>query len=318
MTGRLPLLGIGIDIGGTSTKAALIDASGNVIAASTLPTDRGDDGVVATALVTARAVLAATGMTIDDIETVGVGIPGTVDPSLGTVRYAVNVGIGGDPLALGARLGAELGRVVHVENDVRAAALGADWYLAAGGEVFDDLAYLSIGTGIAAGYVEHGRLRRGSHQVAGEIGHIPIDPAGPPCACGQTGCIEAISSGSAIDRQWPRAIGASALDLHGAVLAGDLEGLRLWTSVIGGLSRAVLMIALTLDPQVIVLSGGVAALGQPLRDAIAERLAFDGRHSDFLGSLDLGTRMRIIEPTVPLGAIGAVRAGFASGIVTSS
>ena len=67
----------------------------------------------------------------------------------------------------------------------------------------NDLAYLSIGTGIAAGYVERGRLRRGNTLVAGEIGHIPIDPNGPLCACGQIGCIEAISSGSAIERLWP-------------------------------------------------------------------------------------------------------------------
>jgi glucokinase len=313
----LPRLGIGIDIGGTSTKAALIDASGTVLATKVLPTGRGEDGVIATALATADAVLAASAHTLDDVEALGVGIPGTVDPTSGTVRLAVNVGIGVQPLALGARLGAELGRPVHVENDVRAAALGADWSLATAGEVFDDLAYLSIGTGIAAGHVQEGRLRRGSHQVAGEIGHVPVDPAGPLCACGQTGCIEAISSGAAIERLWPTAGGAAAIELHRAASAGDAAAERIWASVIGGLGTAVLMLALTLDPQVIVLSGGVAALGAPLCEAIADRLAFDGRHSDFLASLDLGARLRIIHPSVPLGAIGAIRAAHAASVVTA-
>ncbi|MCU1401128.1 MAG: hypothetical protein JWN62_4237 [Acidimicrobiales bacterium] len=307
-------MGIGIDIGGTSTKAALVAADGAVIASNVMPTEPGNDHVVATALAAARALLVASGRRIGDIDAIGVGIPGTVDPLSGTVRFAVNVGIGSEPLSLGARLASELGRPVNVENDVRAAALGADWCLAAGGETVDDLAYLSIGTGIAAGYVQRGRLQRGSHHVAGEIGHIPVDPAGPRCACGQTGCIEAISSGSAIERMWPTPGGGAAIDLLRAVTAGDDAARQIWSGVIGGLGTAVLMLALTLDPQVIVLSGGVAAMGQPLCDAIAERLAFDGRNSGFLASLNVGARMRIIEPSVPLGAIGAVRSAYAASL----
>jgi predicted NBD/HSP70 family sugar kinase len=235
-----------------------------------------------------------------------------VDPLLGTVRFAVNVGIGDEGLDLGARLIDELAVNVHIENDVRAAALGADWYLANESGPVNDLAYLSIGTGIAAGFVERGRLRRGNGLVAGEIGHIPIDPQGPVCVCGQIGCIEAIASGSAIDRLWPTEEGPSAAALQAAATNGDGAARRLWAGVIGGLSRAVLLLALTWDPEVIVLSGGVASLGDVLRDAIAERLAQDAHHSEFLGSLDLRTRMRVIDPSVALGPIGAVRAAHAA------
>jgi predicted NBD/HSP70 family sugar kinase len=317
MNDDLPTLGIGVDIGGTTTKAAVIDGTGNVIASTVLPTRPGQDGVVATATHATMLVARSAGIAVSEVTAIGIGIPGTVDPLLGTVRFAVNVGIGHDELPLATRLIEELGTVVHVENDVRAAALGADWYLSRTGGPVRDLAYLSVGTGIAAGFVERGTLRRGSTSVAGEIGHIPIDPQGPRCVCGQIGCIEAIASGSAIDRLWPTEAGPSAAALHAAAASGDHNARRLWDSVVGGLSRAVLLLALTWDPEVIVLSGGVASLGDVLRDALAERLVSDAQRSEFLGSLDLGTRMRVIDPSVPLGPIGAVRAAHAARPVLS-
>jgi predicted NBD/HSP70 family sugar kinase len=316
MTTDLPAIGIGVDIGGTSTKAAVIDRLGEVIASITLPTRSGADGIVSTAMTAMLAVATTAGVSVADVDAVGVGIPGTVDPNRGTVRYAVNVGIGSDDLDLAARLTDQVGAAVHLENDVRAAALGADWYLAATTGAVNDLAYLSIGTGIAAGYVERGRVRRGNTFVAGEIGHIPIDPLGPRCVCGQIGCIEAMSSGSAIDRLWPTPSGSAAADLHRAASAGDGMAQSLWAGVIEGLSRAVLLLALTWDPEVVVISGGVAALGDVLLDEITARLATDGQHSDFLSSLDLRSRMRVIHPSVPLGAIGAIRAAQTAGEVS--
>lgn len=134
----------------------------------------------------------------------------------------------------------------------------------------------------------------------------------PPCACGQIGCIEAIASGSAIERLWPTETGTSAGELYRAASTGDPTARRLWAGVVSGLSRAVLLLALTWDPEVVVLSGGVASLGNVLRDATAEQLAGDAQHSEFLGSLDLGARMRLIDPSVALGPIGAVRAAHAA------
>ena len=308
----VPRVGIGLDIGGTSTKAGVVDANGRVIASVSRASARGVDGVIATAADAARAVATAASISLSDVDAIGIGIPGTVDPRRGTVRFAVNVGLGADTIDLGPQLAQGLGVPVHVENDVRAAALGADWHLAASGVGVADLAYLSIGTGIAAGYVERGQIHRGARLVAGEIGHVPIDPAGPVCACGQVGCIEAIASGSAIERAWPTPDGGSAVALHRAAADGDPAAVALWSRVIGGLSSAVLMLALTLDPELIVIGGGVAAVGQALPDAIAAKLGVDARHSDFLGSLDLGARLRIIDPSILLGPIGAVRAAYAA------
>jgi predicted NBD/HSP70 family sugar kinase len=246
-------------------------------------------------------------MDLADVSVIGLGIPGAVDPVAGTVRHAVNVGIGPEPVDLADALAQRFGRRVHIENDVKAAALGAHFFITAA-DASTDLAYLSVGTGIAAGFVEGGRLRRGSSLVAGEIGHIPIDPAGPLCACGQTGCIEAIASGSAIERDWPSTNGSPARTLAAAAAEGNPLAQIVWRRVIGGLSAAVQLLALTMDPDVIVLSGGVAELGELLRGAIIDRLSDDQRRSEFLRSIDLGQRIRVIDPSVLLGPIGAVRA----------
>jgi glucokinase len=309
------IFGIGLDIGGTSTTAGVIDADGAVVDLFTVPSRRGAEGVVGAAREAARAVAERRGVALADADAIGVGIPGVVDPRAGTVHQAVNLGIGPQGVDLAALLRAEFGVPVHIENDVRAAALGADRHVAREWGAVDDLAYLSVGTGIAAGYVEHGRVKLGSRFVAGEIGHIPIDPRGPQCACGQTGCLEAIASGAAIGRMWPTADGSPAIALHAAAAGGDVAALPIWDMVVTALGRAVLMLALTWDPHVVVISGGVASLGDVLHDAIARRLAIDGRRGEFLDSLDLGARLRVVHPAVPLGPIGAVLAARAAQAV---
>lgn len=242
---------IGVDVGGTKAAGVALDADLRVVATAQRSTRRGPDGVVATvrALVSeltavwardaqpavARSVGAGTRRTtreaLDDgapaegrvdpdppslsVVSLGVGIPGIV--ANGVVRHAVNLDV--RQLDLAAVLRAELGVPVGVDNDVRAAALGA--HAAFGGT----LAYLNLGTGIAAGLVMDGRVRRGSTGAAGEIGHVSIDPAGPVCACGQRGCIEAFAGGAAIARRWatgsPELVGAFA---DRAVVSGEIAG----------------------------------------------------------------------------------------------
>ena len=290
----------------------MLDGEGTVLCSLTLPTQHGATGVIATAKHAIESIVAAAGVELDDVSVIGLGIPGAVDPEAGTVRHAVNVGIGSEPVDLGEALAQHFGRRVHIENDVKAAALGAHFFATAA-DATVDLAYLSVGTGIAAGLVQGGRLRRGSSLVAGEIGHIPIDPAGPLCACGQSGCIEAIASGSAIERDWPSTNGSAARTLAAAAAEGNPLAGVVWRRVVGGLSTAVQLLALTVDPDIIVLSGGVAELGELLGAAIIDRLAEDQRNSAFLRSLDLGRRIRIIDPSVLLGPIGAVRAAAEAG-----
>ena len=159
---------------------------------------------------------------------------------------------------------------------------------------------------------------RGSTLLAGEIGHIPIDSSGPRCVCGQVGCIEAIASGAAIERMWPSPDRTAAARLQRAAAAGDPRAEQLWAGVVGGLSRAVLMLTLAWDPQVIVLGGGVAAMGEELRSAIVGRLAADGAQSEFLASLQIGRRLQLLDSSVPIGVIGAVRAAHLAVALRSS
>jgi len=191
---------VGLDIGATKVLGAVIGDGGAVIAQARQDTLPGPDGV----LESATAVLDLLTAALDGAlpPHIGIGVPGIVDRQRGAVSHAVNLGLGGDwfPLAdrLTDRLADRAGATVIVENDLNAATWGAHVLSGA-----DDLAYLALGTGLAAGLVLSGTLRRGVHGAAGEIGHVPVDPAGGLCSCGQRGCLELLASGSALSAAWP-------------------------------------------------------------------------------------------------------------------
>jgi glucokinase len=191
-----PLL-VGVDVGGSKIAVLVVDRDERVLARQVAPTSAGDqDRAVGEIAAVVDAALAQAGATPDDIAAIGVGVPGRVDPLTGAVTLAVN--LGWSDLPLGSGLENRFGRPCVVENDVRAAAVGLHRRRVVG-EV-DDLAYLAVGTGVSAGVVLHGRLHRGARGLAGEIGHVIVEPGGPRCACGQDGCLETLVSGSAIAR----------------------------------------------------------------------------------------------------------------------
>ncbi|MDH2413172.1 ROK family protein [Nocardioides sp. CER19] len=292
---------IGLDIGGTKTLGVAVDGAGRIVAEVRRPTAPGPAGVVATAADVVADLRAATG---DPLAVpVGVGIPGLVDAEHGVVRHAVNLGIG-ESVPLRDLLAAELGTTVTVENDANAATLGA---VARTGH--DDLVYLSIGTGLAAGLAFEGRLRRGVHGAAGEVGHLPVDPQGVPCSCGQTGCIETVASGSALAAAWPVAQGHPAEALFQAAATGDPKAIAVRDRFAAGVAAAVRVLCLTVDPGVVVLGGGVAQLGEPLRVTVAAALLDQAAGAPFLAALDLAGRLRVLPPEVPVAALGAALLG---------
>jgi glucokinase len=295
-------LRVGLDIGATKTLGLALDGDGAILAEVREPTEPGADGVVATAARVFEALRAATGQPL--VGTVGVGIPGLVDVDKGAVKHAVNLGVEGDWLLLGDVLAERLGVPVVIENDVNAAALGA---VALSGA--DDLVYLSIGTGLAAGLVLDGRLRRGEHGAAGEIGHLPVDPAGVLCQCGQRGCLETVASGSALAAAWPGAGVPAAQALFAAAESGDLAAVAVRDRFAAGVAGAVRALSLAVDPVTIVLGGGVAQLGEPLRAAVARALLEQAASSPFLASLDLAGRLRVVPADYPVAAVGAARLG---------
>ncbi len=286
---------IGLDIGATKTHGVVVDEGGMVVVQVRQHTERGAAGVVRSA---ARVLTELTAHR-DVLGPVGVGVPGVVDPVGGLVSHAVNLGIDGVPVALADLLEAEVGRRVMMENDVNVATLGVAALTGS-----SDLAYLGIGTGLAAGLVVDGRLRRGARGTAGEIGHVSVDPAGLLCACGQRGCLETIASGSSLAAAWPTTDQAPARSLYAAVLSGDGDALALWERFADGLSRAVTVLALGVDPEIVVLGGGVAEVGEPLREAVVQALRRRADGSSFIASLGLPERVRLV-PEAPIAAIGA-------------
>ena len=262
-------LRVGVDIGGTKTDAVVLDRHGKIIERYAIATDVGSDGVLGTAMGAVHALAAATGHRATEFSSIGVGIPGRVDSETGMVTHAVHLGL--ENLALGPLLADHFGVPVRVENDVNAAAVGAFHML--GMDARRSMAYLNFGTGAAAGIVREGSLWRGSGGNAGEVGHIPIDPLGPTCVCGQRGCLEMAASGSAVARLWPTSHARPVRDLMDHADAGDERARRVWNALITGIASGVRIPVLTVDVDVVVLGGGLVSVGEPSLRAVRTRLA---------------------------------------------
>lgn len=293
---------VGLDIGGTKTHGVVLGEDGSILAEVRASTRPGADGVLATAVGVFEALARETGAPLTG--RVGVGVPGLVDVGRGVLRHAVNLGVNGDDLPLRDLLAERLGVPVVLENDVNAAALAAHALVAC-----EDVVYLSVGTGLAAGLVLDGRLRRGEHGAAGEIGHVPIDPAGAACGCGQKGCLETIASGGALARAWPTPDRPPAAALFDAAAAGDPAAVAVRDRFCWGVASAIRVLALTIAPQRIVLGGGVSEIGEPLRQEVARQLDALGEGSPFLGSLGLADRLSMLPRHYPVAAVGAAVLG---------
>jgi predicted NBD/HSP70 family sugar kinase len=295
-----------LDVGGTTTRGVIARAAGPgpPLVSTRAPTVTGEADVLVDVLGgTVSALASAAGVEIGELGAVGIGIPGIVDPVSGRVRHAVNLGVGDAPLYLADRLGASFGIPVVVDNDANLAALGAAAVL----DHSDDLAYLSIGTGVAVGLVLDGRIRRGWRGAAGEIGHLPVDPDGPVCRCGQRGCLEAVASGAALARQWPADDGLSpATALFAAAAAGSAPAIAVRDRFAGHVAQAVAVIGLAVDPALVVLGGGVGEVGAPLLAAVRAALRARAGGSPLLADLDLAGRLALAPDGVAPGLVGAV------------
>ncbi|MGI9608549.1 MAG: ROK family protein [Acidimicrobiales bacterium] len=294
---------IGVDIGGTKTHAIAFDSAFVSLGELQVPTVVGDAALVSNTVVETIADLCEK-VTGRSLSAIGIGIPGLVDQPAGTVRQAVNLGIGDEPLRIEEQVRGMFRVPCLVDNDVNLAALGAFLRLRNSDEI-RNLAYLSVGTGIAAGVIVDGRVHRGRRGVAGEIGHLPIVPDGPECECGLTGCLEVLASGSAIARLWPATPDTHpAKALLAAAHDGDQLALETLESIADHLARAVHLLAVTYDPDLVVIGGGVAEVGDPLLDAIKNAVRRLEQRSSFVTSLDVTSRL-VLKPGGAIGAYGA-------------
>jgi len=299
-----PAVRLGIDVGGTKIHAVAIDEHRRVRAEYQEPSGHGEDHLVESLAHTVGVLVRQLGVGMADVGSIGIGVPGLVDRATGRVRNAVNLGV--EDVELGALLGARLRVPVTVENDVNVAAVGASLLRT---PAVGSLAYLNVGTGIAAGLVLRGRVWPGARGFAGEIGHVPLDEGGLLCPCGQRGCIETIASGAGIARAWPTAHPVPVLDLLAAVAAGDGRAAEVWGTFTTTMARAVQLLAVAYDPEAIVLGGGLSRVGAPLLDAVREELRARASQSAFLASLGCADRLGLLEDAEHVAPLGAAVVG---------
>jgi glucokinase len=276
---------VGIDVGGTKTAAARVAADGSVLARESLPTPADDMAATLDAMVAAaRAVITP------DVHAVGIAAAGLVERATGVLRFAPNLVWRDAPLV--AYAGHALGLPVVADNDNTAAAWGE--FRHGAGRGYRDLLLVGVGTGIGGGIVAGGELFRGAHGFAAEIGHIVVEPGGPICGCGNRGCWEQVASGQALTRAGRRAvIDGIATSLRersggdpeqvtgpmvtGAALDGDTASVAILAEVGRRLGEGIAGLVNVLDPEIVVVGGGVVAAGDlvlgPARSAF--RLAVE-------------------------------------------
>jgi glucokinase len=302
-------LTVGVDIGGTKTEAVVVGADGAILHTVKLPTGHGPDAVVATAVAAVTSLAELAGVSVAEFASIGIGIPGGVDCSTGTVSHAMNLGI--EKLELGGALFEQLGVRVQVENDVNAAAFGAFRSLGEGEAT--SIGYLNLGTGLAAGLVLRGELWRGSRGSAGEIGHVLIDPNGPLDLDGQRGGLEVVASGSGIARQWASGDDHAVPAVFAAADAGDEHAIEIRRRLFEGVAASVRILVLTVDVELVVIGGGLSKLGDRLLDGVGAVIAEWEAKSPFITSLELASRIRFVPEGVPVAAIGAAHLGCTDG-----
>jgi len=281
---------LGIDIGGTKVAYGLADASGGLLARGRRPTEpsRDPDADLAGIAEGARRVLADAGVDLAELERVGVAVPGPLDAERQRVIRPPNLP-NWETVPVAERLSEELGCPVNLENDANAAALAEHRFGA--GQGARDLVYLSMSTGVGGGLILGGRLHRGRGGNAGELGHMPVEWPGEPCACGLRGCLEAYIGGAALaqrlrdrapeDSEPMRLAGArdalSPVHLVEGARAGDPWALAEMDRFNGYLGQAIVSLAFSLAPEVVVLGTIAAAAGEdlclaPVRDRVARSI----------------------------------------------
>lgn len=265
---------LGVDIGGTKIAAMRVGPDGAVHERAQVPTPRGDsEEVFAAVEEAARRVMGA------DVAAAGVGVAGLVDSAAGIMRYGPNLPF--RELPLRDRLSAAIGVPCLVENDASVAGWGE--YRLGAGRGTREMLLVTVGTGIGGAIITGGRMLRGAHGFAAEIGHVIVEPGGPQCGCGNRGCWEQVASGRAISRLGGEAARANPHSLLAELAEGDPEAVsgplvtdaarrgdvvaqEVLAEVGRRLGEGVAGLVNILDPEVVVIGGGAVEAGDLLLD----------------------------------------------------
>src|SRR2546423_309979 len=265
---------IGIDLGGTQLRVAVADDRGRLKTVMRHPTQagRGRRHVIDRIVATVKEALQENGTSPGRVRALGIGLPGPVDPAAGLVISPANLP-GFKNVPLNRILTRATGIPSFLHHDAHLAALGEHQRGAARGA--REVVYVTVSTGIGAGLILRGELYAGAHGIAGEVGHIVVQPNGPLCTCGNRGCVEAIASGTGIARaareQAPRIPGSAlhgldnptAEDVARAARAGDPLANAILETAGSYLGVAMGTLVNLFNPQLIVLGGSVLKAAAP-------------------------------------------------------
>lgn len=305
----------GIDLGGTTAKIGLFTTTGDLLEKWEVPTDTSDQGVriLPNLAAAVQDKMAQRSLRPDQIEGVGLGVPGPVQDSSVVAIVCANLGGWGDCDA-GAQLSQLLGGLrVQVGNDANVAALGEIWMGAAKG--CRSAVMVTLGTGVGGGVVADGKLIEGAHGAGGEIGHITVNPQETAqCGCGKHGCLEQYSSATGVVRcmnklleQNPdvpctlRGRDFAAKDVFDAARSGDKLAQQEVEDMTLTLALALGNIAAITDPEMFLVGGGVARAG----DVLLEPLSRHYQTNAFLSCRN--TPIRLASLGNDAGIYGAVR-----------
>lgn len=269
---------VGVDIGGTTIKLAILDTEGNLIDKWQIPTNIENNGeLISTELVASiKNKLVDTNSSTLDLQGIGIGVPGPVDESV--VKRAVNLGLENFPLR--KLVEQELDTPVTLLNDANAAALGELWKGTT--ELLKNIVFVTLGTGVGGGIVIEGKIVNGTNASGGEIGHIPVKAPGKRiCGCGNTNCLECYGSALGMVKTMNELAGkevvTNAKEIFDRIAQDDELAKETLAITVDYLASAIAGILNTLDPEELVIGGGLSEAGEtflvPFKQAL-EKYAF--------------------------------------------
>jgi glucokinase len=263
---------IGVDLGGTKICTGLLNEAGNLVASVEVPTEAqyGPQHVMDRIYETIRKILDQVNR--EALAGIGIAAPGPLDYKTGVLLSPPNLP-GWDRIPLRDIIAEKTGLSTYLDNDANAAAIAE--YLYGAGERAENMVYVTVSTGIGAGLILDGKIRRGQTGSSAEVGHMIIEVDGTPCLCGNKGCLEVLASGTAIAR--------TASDVYGKPLntkqvvdlanQGDDKARQILDYAFHALGIGMLNVVNLFDPSVIVIGGGVSQIGEPLFRAVRAELA---------------------------------------------
>ncbi|MDR1556139.1 MAG: ROK family protein [Tannerellaceae bacterium] len=272
---------IGVDVGGTTIHVGIVAAEGYIIEKLTTETftpERGNSRMMLRSIIESiRFLLKKSGLTSNNVLSIGLGFPGTVDSQKGIVVFAPNIFF--ENVEVKSEIEDTFHCPVYLGQDSRAAAWGE--YSVGAGKNYNNLAAITIGTGIGCGLIINGMIFHGGYNTAGEFGHQIIDTGGPPCNCGRKGCLETYCAGLAIVRAGKKIRdNLSVKDIYDLAGTGNKAALEITDQVVRHLGIGMVNLINLISLEMIAISGGISnapdhLLLNPLREFVKEH-AYSG------------------------------------------